>query len=189
VSRALVALLLTGCSWSFTTAPEPNKPCNTSEASPIADAAIAVSFGLAAIVAAKEASNSYSGDDEVGVAIATGLFAGLFTASAITGFDRIGKCRRHQKELYEQSLQAPQPGAASVAPVIQRRDAWQLTKQAQLAARSGDCETVYALDDVLRNLDGEFHRTVFSRDHAIIQCIARREIAIEPPSATPPATP
>jgi hypothetical protein len=184
MSRVIIAIMLTGCSWAFTTSPEPNKPCEGSEASPIADAAIAVSFGVATIFAAQEAAMPYGDDDAIGVAVVTGVIAGLYGASGITGFDRIGKCRRHEKQLYEDSLRRQ---TAAAAPVIQRRDAWQLTKQAQVAARAGDCATVYTIDEVLRGVDAEFHRTVFARDHAIIQCIAAREIPIEAPGTTPPA--
>jgi hypothetical protein len=183
MTRALLALLLSGCSFMFTTAPEPNKPCNTSEVSPISDAAIAVVLGLGTLGAIVETTEPYGDDDAKAAAITVGLFTALFTASAIKGFDNIGQCRRHQKRLYEESLTAQ---AAEPMPVSTRIDAWQMTKQAKAAARAGDCDTVAALEQVVRNLDSEFYRTVFARDHAIIQCTATREIPIAPPSATPP---
>lgn len=187
--RAALVLLvvLSGCSLAFTNAPkaeEPDKPCNDSEASPIADAAIAIVYGVGLVVAVSQMTEPYPDSEAQGLAIGSGLGAAIFGASAIYGFTNIGKCRRHNKELYEDSLRSQQ----GAEPPASRRDAWQLTKQAAAAARGGDCETTAALEQVVRGLDAEFHRTVFMRDAAIIQCTASREIPIEPPSATP-ATP
>ena len=39
------------------------------------------------------------------------------------------------------------------------------------AARAGDCLTVIADGDLVRQLDAEFHATVFVRDVAIAGCL------------------
>lgn len=52
-----------------------------------------------------------------------------------------------------------------------RDEAWQLTKQAQTAARAGDCATVMELDVRVRELDLELHATAFARDVAIARCL------------------
>lgn len=52
-----------------------------------------------------------------------------------------------------------------------RDEAWTLTKQAQAAARAGDCVTVADLHLRVRALDPELHETVFARDVAITRCL------------------
>jgi hypothetical protein len=52
-----------------------------------------------------------------------------------------------------------------------RAEAWELTKQAEAAARSADCTQVQAIDPRVRDLDLEFHGVVFMRDIAIQRCL------------------
>jgi hypothetical protein len=61
-------------------------------------------------------------------------------------------------------------------PVLQQRreQAWSVTKDAEAAARAGDCAKVVALDAKVRVLDAEFHDTVFARDAAIARCLVER---------------
>jgi hypothetical protein len=49
--------------------------------------------------------------------------------------------------------------------------AWDLTKRAATAARSQDCTQVQAIDPRVRDLDADFHATVFLRDVAIERCM------------------
>jgi hypothetical protein len=61
-------------------------------------------------------------------------------------------------------------------PTLTRRErnrasAWELTKQAAGAARDKDCTQVQAIDPRVRNLDMEFHVSVFMRDAAIQRCL------------------
>lgn len=65
--------------------------------------------------------------------------------------------------------------------------AWELTKQAQDAARAGDCERVAVLDPQIRALHLSFYEHVFLRDAAIRRCFGLPVDA--PPGATPPAAP
>lgn len=52
-----------------------------------------------------------------------------------------------------------------------RAAAWELTKQAATAARDRDCTQVQAIDPRVRDLDLEFHLSVFMRDAAIQRCL------------------
>lgn len=184
-------VLLCGCSFAFTESPKPDKPdvpCNASEASPVADAVFAIGFGIGAAAALTDGLNSSSSDrsDEITAAVITGLFAGVFGLSARSGLINVSACRRHNKELYDQ-----QQAAATAPPQVSpaRRDAWQLTKQAAIAARNGDCATVAALEQVVLGLDTEFHGTVFMRDPAIVRCMQSVETPVTPPGETQPAPP
>jgi hypothetical protein len=53
----------------------------------------------------------------------------------------------------------------------QRAAAWELTKQAADAARGQDCTQVQAIAPRVRELDQDFHVSVFLRDVAIQRCL------------------
>jgi hypothetical protein len=177
--------LLCGCSFTFVNAPKAGQPCNDSEASPIADSAISVLTGLTTISLIGEATGEFGDRDAAGFAVVTGALTATFVASAVSGFSNVGKCRKQEKQEYDEAV-AAQRNAPPEVPAA-RKDAWQMTKQAQLAARSGDCETVATLDQVVSTVDPEFYRTVFMRDAAIAHCMSTREIPVEPPATTPQA--
>ncbi|HEY5950187.1 MAG TPA: hypothetical protein VIV40_32045, partial [Kofleriaceae bacterium] len=146
--RVALLVVLGGCSMFFTSSPEPEKPCNTSEAAPIADGAFAGLYAVGAVAAIQE---SATGSDETAAAILSVAAGALFAASAVHGFNNIGQCRRHQQELYDdQQAEAARPVAT---PTRVKSDAWQLTQQAATAARAGDCASVAAIDEVVRNMD------------------------------------
>lgn len=68
---------------------------------------------------------------------------------------------------------------AEHGPMLTRRErrraeAWELTKQAEQAARERDCVQVEAIDPRVRDLDLEFHGVVFMRDVAIQRCLRSR---------------
>lgn len=52
--------------------------------------------------------------------------------------------------------------------------AWDLTKQAASAARAEDCTQVQAIAPRVRDLDADFHVSVFMRDVAIQRCLRER---------------
>ena len=65
------------------------------------------------------------------------------------------------------------------APTLTRRErnraaAWDLTKQAAGAARDKDCTQVQAIAPRVRDLDIDFHVSVFMRDVAIQRCLRER---------------
>jgi len=64
-------------------------------------------------------------------------------------------------------------------PTLTRRErnratAWELTKQAAGAAREQDCTQVQAIAPRVRELDFDFHTSVFMRDVAIQRCLRER---------------
>jgi uncharacterized membrane protein len=68
--------------------------------------------------------------------------------------------------------------ATEHVPTLTRRErlrlqAWELTKQAGAAAREQDCRQVEAIDPRVRDLDFDFHVSVFMRDVAIQRCLRR----------------
>ncbi len=66
---------------------------------------------------------------------------------------------------------APEPEPTPPpAPPPGRTDAWERTKEAQAAARAGDCTTVKSLSIQVKALDEDFYWTVFARDAAISRC-------------------
>jgi hypothetical protein len=66
-------------------------------------------------------------------------------------------------------------------------EAWQLTKQAQDAAREGRCDAVAELDARVRALDPELHERTFLRDEAIRRCFGLPSL-LAPPSSVAPST-
>lgn len=164
---ALVLGVLAGCSFGLTQAPEPHRPCPTSRLAPIIDAAAGVTLAAISIGIVVHGGDDYAESSDSAYATVAGLGAGLYAIAATRGFGNVDACRDHEIELREEQLamqrrQAPQS----------RLDAWQLTQQAQAAARKGDCATVASLNQVVRTTDAELHATVFMRDVAIAHCLA-----------------
>jgi hypothetical protein len=98
----------------------------------------------------------------VGAVTALSGGTGMLIFPAVTPDERAAQQQRERDEL----RQAQQAQAAKA-----REQAWQLTKQAAEVARTGDCQTVTQRDNEIRELDSEFHATVFMRDAAIKRCI------------------
>ena len=83
----------------------------------------------------------------------------------------------------------PSVDQAAMAAQKKRDHAWALTKQAQEAARAGDCAKVTELSAQVGGLDAEFYADVFMKDVPIQRCFVPAE-STPAPSGTPlPVTP
>jgi hypothetical protein len=176
--RAALLLAATSCSFGLTSSPEPRKPCPTSDLAPVLDTAAAVGLAAASIYIAVRGGDEYAETDDASYATVAGVSAGLYTIAATRGFSNVRACRDHRIELAfeERHAQArtPNPNAHD--------QAWALTKQAASSARNGDCAVVTGVDRALREIDPEFHATVFVRDVAIARCLAQPMVV---PAAAP----
>jgi hypothetical protein len=91
-----------------------------------------------------------------GFAITSGLFALVAVLSGLSHDDELERRRMAQR--------IPMPD--------HRDEAWEHTKVAAVAARTGDCDTVLVRNRIVRELDADFHALVFLRDAAIARCLA-----------------
>ncbi|MBA3499177.1 MAG: hypothetical protein M4D80_29080 [Myxococcota bacterium] len=73
----------------------------------------------------------------------------------------------------------------AMAAQKKRDQAWALTKQAQDAARTGDCAKVTELSAQVGSIDAVFYADVFMKDVPIQQCF----VPAEPPPPTAPVPP
>jgi hypothetical protein len=87
------------------------------------------------------------------------------------------------------------PKQRVVAPTVTdqimatRRQAWQLTQQAQDAAREGKCELVVELSPRVRELYIDLHEVTFLRDEGIRRCLGMPSLLAPPPPPPPPLPP
>jgi hypothetical protein len=175
---AMLVVVLAGCSFGLTSAPERRRPCPTSQLGPAIDSAIAIGALAASIGIVVEGGDNYAESNASAYASMAGVTAALFTIAATRGFQNVAACKDHQRELARDALASQ---SRSSAPPPSRLAAWDLTKKAAAAARTGDCQTVVSADRALADLDREFRDTVFARDVAIARCLA-------PPASTAPGS-
>lgn len=131
-------------------------------------------------------SNEARADEEIGTQgkvgialILTGLLT-LFVAAALDEVAAQEQASQPPKPRVRQTSASPEQIAA--LRVQKRRDeAWQVTKQAQQAAREGDCKKVTELSAKVGSIDAEFYGDVFMKDVAIQRCF----VPAEPPPPTP----
>jgi hypothetical protein len=181
---AVMVICLSGCSLIMVRSPQPSVPpshATCSAAPPIVDASVMVLSGFFAAVAlsvdhSSEVTPNGSSDDAAAALLAT--TAG-FLLSAIYGAHEYGVCQSFNREQDEQLARARRDeeqrrDAAAREAALQRAahdSAWQLTLQAEAAARMADCASVHALDAQVSALDREMHDTVFVRDASIARCL------------------
>lgn len=119
--------------------------------------AAGVSAGIAGY-ATVEIATASEGEEVPVVMTALAVTGGLFALGALlSGLD-------HEDEERPSRTQ-------DIKASDHRDEAWDYTKAAALAARAGDCTTVLIHDRIVRELDADFHATVFLADVAIARCI------------------
>ncbi|HUS33333.1 MAG TPA: hypothetical protein VMZ53_32745 [Kofleriaceae bacterium] len=148
LSALLVVALASGCS-----APQAHRVRRPSE--------LAIGGSLVGVMASSLAIAALPGQKHVIIPIAIG-FGGLAVVSAVV----FGVAYANDPP--------PEPAPLPPPPPDHRAEAWALTKQAQDAARAGDCTTVATLDAQVAQIDASFHAVVFARDVAIARCLQSR---------------
>lgn len=118
--------------------------------------AAGVSAGIAGY-ATVEVATASEGEEVPVVVTAIAVTGGLFALGALlSGLD-------HEDD--------ERPRVQDIKASDHRDEAWDYTKVAAAAARVGDCTTVLIHDRIVRELDAQFHATVFLADVAIARCI------------------
>jgi hypothetical protein len=168
---------VTGCSLSFARAPE--QPTSIESCPrlglPVIDAVVGTGLGIAALAtltAPALNNNTENGTDDLNAVVASVAFliAATYALSATYGY----WTRRDCSAGVESSARLAKERDAQDQAFARRQGAWSVTKQAAAAARAGDCASVNAADAQVRELDADFHATVFVRDVAIARCLGAR---------------
>lgn len=142
---ALVALLATAC-----TTPQARRAHRAGE--------IATAAGLVGmLVAGTTASIAHSHADAIMTAGLVFVPVAVLGAFVYIATDKQANEREHVPTMTRRERR--------------RIEAWELTKQAEVAARDSDCSQVEAINPRVRDLDQDFHITVFMRDAAILRCL------------------
>lgn len=125
---------------------------------------------------------------KVGVAmLLTGLVV-LFVAAALEE----GATEQKAKEIRiadRAPPRAPTVDQKAIDAQKKRDRAWALTKEAQEAARVGDCAKVTELSAQVGALDVEFYGDVFMKDIAVQRCFVPAEAPPAPSGDPPPIVP
>ena len=138
-------------------------------------------------------SNDSRSDEEVGTQGKVGItmiLVGLVTLFVVAAIDEsANEPPPKEIKIATRGTTAVQRAEEQAALTNQQRraQAWDLTKQAQAAARENDCAKVTELSAQVGALDAEFYADLFLKDVAIQRCL---QPAPPPPSTTrPPALP
>lgn len=129
-----------------------------------------------------------SSDRAISQAAPLVLASALGMISAGYGYVMVSRCKRAKALDVIQRAEAKQRRRERKEAMAR---AWILTKEAETAARSGDCATVAKLDAQVGQLDDDFHTTVFLGDVAIARCLGAVQAPAEPehtPVRTQPPT-
>ena len=147
--RAVAVVLAVACGCSQTQARKAHR------AGEVATAAGLIGMLTAGVVASLDPAH----EDTI---MAIGL--GFVPISILGALVYIGTDRKANEE----------PGPTLTRRERNRAAAWELTKQAEGAARDRDCTQVQAIAPRVRELDMDFHVAVFMRDVAIQSCLRER---------------
>lgn len=159
--------------------------CTNDIGLPIFDVTVGlVAAGFAGYVYNDLHGEQSSRDSAAKIAAPILLVSALGFGAAVYGFKMVSNCNNVLKLEREELTTARQLRKTRKAALAR---AWAATQQAATAARQGDCATVVKLEVFVRELDGEFHDTVFAGDVAIARCFKQAEPA-PPPTTTPPET-
>ena len=140
-------------------------------------------------------SNDSRSDEEVGTQGKVGItmiLVGLVTLFVVAAIDESASENESKpKEIKiattgTSEVQRQEQQAAQTAQQ-RRAQAWELTKQAQTAARANDCAKVTELSAQVGALDADFYAELFLKDIAIQKCL--QPAAPPPPTTPPPALP
>ena len=168
--------LLGGCSYIIIQVPDARPVTGRLECDayvvPTVDAAFAAGLGYGLIESGSITQNFGGG-------FALLAATAIEVASAVHGYRADARCRRLSRESDAEDRAGTDPRPAEPADKLERqralaRDrAWAITQAAEQSARVGDCPTVARLDQEVRELDAEFHATVFARDAGIRRCLTQ----------------
>ena len=168
---ALVAALLAG-------------GCNTRQRVAGAGVGLAV-VGLTMTFSTDVRSEEESGTEgKIGIALLLTGVVTLFVAAALEE----SATKEPPKEIRVSRGSADPDPAATTAQQTRDR-AWQLTRQAQAAARANECAKVTELSAQVGALDREFYASVFLQDVAIQHCFTPPEPAPTAPPTSPAPVP
>jgi hypothetical protein len=162
--------------------------CSNDIGVPIFDVALGLSgLGFAAYTYDSLSDSQSSKESATTLAAPIVLFSAIAFGAAVYGFKMVKECNHAYALEREERVEAK-------AERKRRREAWGrawvATQQAAAAARQGDCARVRNLEVFVRQLDEEFHHSVFKGDVAIARCIAPpAEAPAPPPQPRPPTGP
>jgi hypothetical protein len=170
----ILTMLVTGCVTRASGTQGPNPRCTTSYTLPVAHTVAASIAVLGALAVALDPPVQCDGDSglcpmvfafSIAALPTFAVFDGLYAAGA---YQDVHRCKTRQA--------AARADLAREHALQQRRAtrqrAWELTQQAQLRARAGECDAVLQVSTEVRELDSEFYESVFARDVAIGRCFA-----------------
>jgi hypothetical protein len=192
-AAVIVVVMMSGCSFIGVRGPSSRKlDCTDDFALPVFDTVIfaaataaAVSVFYASATAKPCTGECIMGDLASGyaqvVGIPTALLAMLYGTSAASGYSTVAQCNSSKQEHQrrdEYLKLTPQERAARQREAETRR----LHLEAVKEASAGNCAVVRGRDMQVRELNAEYHATVFLRDVAIKRCL-------DAPASAPVITP